>query len=88
MNKKSLTLTIVANITSNYGETIGTIARVQKVYKNQKIFTIRSKESLKNAVMVQSGMYDDLETESNKATQKKVNEGKQHNNSPINNVLS
>lgn len=74
MNKKALTLTIVANMTSNYGEGLGNIASVQKVFKNRKVYTIRTRESLKNAVMVQSGMYDDLKTESNGATQKMANE--------------
>ena len=35
---------------------------------------MRSRESLKNAIMIQSGWYDDLETEVDGATQKKVNE--------------
>lgn len=35
---------------------------------------MRSRESLKNALMVQSGWYDDLQTEVNGATQKKVDE--------------
>lgn len=74
MSKKALTLTVVANMTSNYGEGLGNVASVQKVFKNRKVYTIRSRESLKNAIMVQSGMYDDLKTESNGATQKKANE--------------
>ncbi len=69
---KSLTLTIIANITSNYSESLGNIASVQKVYKNQHIYAIRSRESLKNAIMVQSGMYTDLQTSVHKATQKFV----------------
>lgn len=72
-NKKSLTLTIVANMTSNYSEGLGNIASVQKVFKNKKVYTIRSRESLKNAIMVQSGMYDDLQTEVDGATQKLAN---------------
>lgn len=74
MNKKALTLTVVSNMTSNYGEGLGNIASVQKVFKNRKVYTIRSRESLKNAIMVQSGMYDDLQTEVDGATQKLVNE--------------
>lgn len=35
---------------------------------------MRSRESLKNAIMVQSGMYDDLETSLDGAAQKKVSE--------------
>lgn len=73
MNKiKSLTITVVANMTANYSEGLGNIASVQKVFKNGKVYTIRSRESLKNAIMVQSGMYDDLETEVDGAVQKKV----------------
>ena len=72
---KSITLTVVANITSNYGEGLGNITSVQKIYKNRKVYSIRSRESLKNAIMVQSGMYDDLSTEVSKyVAQKKVNE--------------
>ena len=71
---KSITLTVVANMTSNYGEGLGNIASVQKVYKNRKVYSIRSRESMKNAIMVQSGMYDDLQTDVSCATQKKVNE--------------
>lgn len=73
MKKNALTLTIVANMTSNYSEGLGNIASVQKVFKNRKVYTIRSRESLKNAIMVQSGMYDDLQTEVDGATQKLVN---------------
>ena len=72
--KKALTLTIVANMTSNYSEGIGNIASVQKVFKNRKVYSMRSRESLKNAIMVQSGMYDDLKTSRDGAAQKKVNE--------------
>lgn len=74
MNKKALTLTVVANMTSNYSEGLGNIASVQKVFKNRKVYTIRSRESLKNAFMVQAGMYDDLQTNVDGATQKMVNE--------------
>ena len=71
---KALTLTIVANMTSNYSEKLGNISSVQKVYKNRKIYTVRSKESLKNAICVQSGLYDDLKTELDKTMQKMANE--------------
>ena len=71
---KALTLTIVANMTSNYSERLGNISSVQKVYKNRKIYTVRSKESLKNAICVQSGLYDDLKTELEKTMQKMANE--------------
>lgn len=72
-NIKALTITIVANMTSNYSESLGNIASVQKVFRNGKAYTIRSRESLKNALMVQSGMYDDLQTEVDGAVQKLVN---------------
>lgn len=62
MKGKSVTLTVIANMTSNYGEGLGNISSVQKVFKNGKTYAARSKESLKNTIMVQSGLYDDLET--------------------------
>ncbi len=74
MDKNSLTLTVVANMTSNYSESLGNIASVQKVYKKGKVYSMRSRESLKNAVMVQSGMYSDLHTQVDGAAQKLVNE--------------
>lgn len=70
MKKNSITITVVANMTSNYTEGLGNIASVQKVYRKGKVYSMRSRESLKNAIMVQSGMYDDLVTEVNGATQK------------------
>lgn len=76
MGKNALTLTVVANMTSNYSEGLGNIASVQKVFKNRKVYSMRSRESLKNAIMVQSGMYDDLETSLDGAAQKKVTEEK------------
>ena len=72
MKKKALTLTVVANMTSNYSEGLGNIASVQKVFRNRKVYTIRSRESLKNAIMVQSGLYDDLETSLDKKVNQKV----------------
>ncbi len=74
MGKNSLTLTVVANMTSNYSESLGNIASVQKIYRNGKTYSMRSRESLKNAIMVQSGFYDDLQTEVDGAAQKLVNE--------------
>lgn len=71
---KALTLTIIANMTSNYGEGIRNISSVQKVYKNGKEYAIRTKESLKNAICVQSGFYDDLQTSLDGAMQKLVTE--------------
>lgn len=71
---KALTLTIVANMTSNYGEGLGNVSSIQKVYREGKIFATRSRESLKNAIMIQSGMYDDLKVTVDGATQKSVSE--------------
>lgn len=78
--KRSLTITVISNMTSNYSEGLGNIASVQKVFKGGKAYATRSRESLKFAIMEQSGMYDDLETEVNGATQKKVSEEKNATN--------
>ena len=43
MKKKALTLTVVANMTSNYSEGLGNIASVQKVFKNRKVYKLRRK---------------------------------------------
>lgn len=69
---KALTLTIAANMTSNYDETLGNIANVHKIYRNGREYAIRSRESLKNAICVQSGLYDDLQTSIDGAMQKLV----------------
>ncbi len=74
MKKRALTLTVVANMTSNYSEGLGNISSVQKVFRNRKVYSIRSRESLKNAIMVQAGMYDDLQTTFDGVTQKLVTE--------------
>ena len=74
MKKNALTITVVANMTSNYSEGLGNISSVQKIYRDRNVYAIRSRESLKNAIMVQSGMYDDLETSLDGAAQKKVSE--------------
>ena len=75
MNNQALTLTVVANMTSNYGEGLGNIGSIQKVYRNGKSYAIRSRESMKNAIMVQSGLYDDLKVEvDKKVNQKSVSE--------------
>lgn len=71
---KSVTLTVIANMTSNYGESLGNVASVQKVFKKGKTYATRSRESLKNAIMVESGLYDDLEVSVDGATQKVVSE--------------
>jgi CRISPR-associated protein Cst2 len=72
MDKRTITLTVIANMTSNYSENLGNIGSVQKIYKKGHVYTIRSRESLKNAIMVQSGMYDDLVTTVDGATQKEA----------------
>ncbi len=68
----NLSLTVIANMTSNYGEGLGNVSSVQKVFRNGKTYSIRSRESLKNAIMVNSGMYQDLEVVVDGATQKNV----------------
>lgn len=75
MKNFALTLTILANMTSNYGEGLGNVSSVQKVFRNGKTYAVRSRESMKNAIMVQSGMYEDLQVDvDKKVTQKSVNE--------------
>ncbi len=74
MENNALTLTIVSNMTSNYSEGLGNISNVQKIFKNKKTYSMRSRESLKNSIMVQSGMYEDLKTVVNGATQKEASE--------------
>lgn len=74
MKNQALTLTIVARMTSNYGEGLGNIASVQKVFRDGRTYATRSRESMKNAIMVNSGMYDDLQVQVDGATQKLVNE--------------
>lgn len=71
---KALTLTVIAKMTSNYSEGLGNIGSVQKVFQKGKVYSMRSRESLKNAIMVQSGMYDDLQTSVDGAAQKLVSE--------------
>lgn len=62
---KALTLTIASVMTSNYGENLGNVASTQKIYMYGKTYSIRSRESIKNAICVQSGFYDSLETSTN-----------------------
>lgn len=69
---KSATLTIIANMTSNYGEGLGNTAAIQKIFRNGKTYASRSRESLKNSIMVQSGLYEDLETSLDKKVNQKV----------------
>lgn len=72
MKNIALTLTVIANMTSNYGEGLGNISSVQKVYRGGKEYATRSRESLKNAICVQAGLYDDLQTSVDGAMQKLV----------------
>ncbi len=72
MKNKALTLTVISRMTSNYSESLGNIGSVQKVFRDGKTYATRSKESLKNAVMVQSGLYDDLKVDVDGAAQKHV----------------
>lgn len=74
MKKQAITVTIVANMTSNYSEGLGNISSVQKVYRNRKVYATRSRESLKNAICVQAGLYEDLQTANDGAMQKLVTE--------------
>ena len=60
MKNTALTLTVIANMTSNYCESLGNIASVQKVYREGKEYATGSRESLKNAICVKAGLYDDL----------------------------
>lgn len=76
MKNTAITLTVVARMTSNYGEGLGNISSVQKVFRDGKTFSSRSRESVKNALMIQSGFYDDLQVDVDKVTQKRVNEEK------------
>ena len=71
-NKRALTLTVLAYMTANYGEGLGNVSSVQKVFRNGNTYTSRSRESLKNAIMVNSKMYDDLSVTVDGATQKEV----------------
>lgn len=71
---RSLTMTVVSNMSANYGEGLGNVSTVQKVSREGKNFAIRTKESLKNAIMRESNMLDDIQVVSNGATQKMVSE--------------
>lgn len=73
-NLKGLTLTIIAQMTANYSDSLGNVASVQKVFREGQVFSIKSRESLKNAIMVQSGMYNDLQVSLDGVTQKEVGE--------------
>ena len=60
--KQHWTLTVLAYMTANYSEGLGNVSSVQKVFRKGNTYSTRSRESLKNAIMVQSGgMYNDLQ---------------------------
>lgn len=69
---KALTLTVFIKAAANYGESLGNIASVQKVFRNGKIYAVRTKESLKYAICSQSGLNDDLAVKVDGAAQKDV----------------
>ena len=71
-NIKALTITILARMTANYSDSLGNVASTQKIFRDGKIYAMRSRESMKNATMVQSKMYDDLSVTVDGATQKEV----------------
>lgn len=77
---KNISLTVFSKMTANYGEGLGNIATVQKVYREGKVYPIRSRESVKNSLMIQSGFYNDLEVNVDGATQKIANEEKNASN--------
>ena len=58
----TLTLTVAANMTANYGESLGNISTIQTIQKDGKTYACRSRESLKNAIMNISHFEDDLKT--------------------------
>lgn len=62
----SITLTIIADMTANYGEGLGNISQIQKVYRGNKVYAIRSKESLKYAIKELAGFNEDLDVTINK----------------------
>ena len=72
MITKALTITVISNMTSNSGDSLGNISSVQKVYRGGNEYATRSRESLKNAICVQSGFYDDLQTSNDGVMQKLV----------------
>lgn len=47
MNKKALTITIVANMTSNYSESLGNIASVQRYLEIEKCIQFEAERVLK-----------------------------------------
>lgn len=74
MKKNILSLTMVINATSNYGQGLGNTATVHKVNRNSQSYGFRSKESMKQSILEQAGFYDDLTTIVDGATQKFVSE--------------
>ena len=53
--KRAVTLTVVANMTSNYSEGLGNISSVQKIFKEQHVYAVRSRESLKMPSVFRQG---------------------------------
>ena len=73
MNKKqSLTFTIIANMTANYGESLGNISQIQKVYIDGVAYSKRSWESIKSMLIRQAGWDDNLEVVDNKSVATKL----------------
>lgn len=58
--KNNLTLTIIANVTANYGEGLGNLASVQKTRRNGRVYAIRTKESIAWSIKEQSGLNNTL----------------------------
>ena len=68
-NYVSIHLTVVTELTSNYGESSGNISTIQKQYKNGKPHAARSAESMKRAILDQANFYLDLVTDVNTVAQ-------------------
>ena len=62
---KSLTFTIISNMTANYGESLGNISQIQKVYKDGVAYSSRSWESIKSMLMKQAGWDKNLSVTTN-----------------------
>ena len=71
-NNKALTMTVFIKATANYGESLGNVAMVQKVFRNGKVYAVRTKESMKYAIGAQSGLSDGLQIKVDGAAQKEA----------------
>ena len=69
-NNKALTMTVFIKATANYGESLGNVAMVQKVFRNGKVYAVRTKESMKYAIGAQSGLSDGLQIKVDGAAKK------------------